>query len=99
MSPRAAWRLENLGFTRVFDYVAGIKDWSARRLPIEGHLSHVPKAGDAMDGAVSMCRPDDSAKTVRDQLAQSGQAFCLVTNEQGVVLGRLRAQADEPDGD
>ena len=29
MSPRAACRLEALGFTRVYDYVDGIADWKA----------------------------------------------------------------------
>ena len=29
MSPRAAWRLEALGFGGVYDYVAGKVDWIA----------------------------------------------------------------------
>ena len=35
MSPRAAWRLESLGFARVYDYVAGKADWMAAGLPTE----------------------------------------------------------------
>ncbi len=35
MSPRAAWRLESLGF----DYVAGKADWMASGLPVEGKLA------------------------------------------------------------
>ena len=27
MSPRAAWRLDSLGFQQVYDYVAGEADW------------------------------------------------------------------------
>jgi rhodanese-related sulfurtransferase len=36
MSPRAACRLELLGFTQVYDYVAGKADWLAHGLPTEG---------------------------------------------------------------
>ena len=38
MSPRAAWRLEGLGFERVYDYVPGKADWFASGLPKEGRL-------------------------------------------------------------
>ena len=33
MSPRSAWRLEGLGFERVYDYVPGKADWFASGLP------------------------------------------------------------------
>src|SRR5712691_518454 len=33
MSPRAAWRLERLGFTPVYDYALGKVDWMAAGLP------------------------------------------------------------------
>jgi rhodanese-related sulfurtransferase len=36
MSPRAAWRLETLGFERVYHYVGGKADWLAHALPREG---------------------------------------------------------------
>ena len=36
MSPRAAWRLESIGFTRVYDYVAGKADWGSFGLPLQG---------------------------------------------------------------
>ncbi len=36
MSPRAACRLEALGFEQVYDYVLGIADWKAAGIPIEG---------------------------------------------------------------
>ena len=38
MSPRAACRLEDLGFTRVHDYVAGKAAWLAMGLPSEGSV-------------------------------------------------------------
>ncbi|MEQ9037874.1 MAG: rhodanese-like domain-containing protein [Silicimonas sp.] len=34
-SPRAARRMEKLGFTKVFDYEAGKQDWRGAGLPVE----------------------------------------------------------------
>lgn len=34
-SPRAAEKMETLGFTRVFDYEAGKDDWREAGLPVE----------------------------------------------------------------
>jgi hypothetical protein len=36
MSPRAAARLESLGFKQVYDYAAGKTDWGSAGLPLEG---------------------------------------------------------------
>jgi hypothetical protein len=36
MSPRAAWRLESIGFAEVHDYVAGKADWGSAGPPLEG---------------------------------------------------------------
>jgi hypothetical protein len=47
MSPRAASRLEGLGFERVYDYVPGKADWFARGLPTERRLASVPTIGEA----------------------------------------------------
>ena len=46
MSPRAAWRLETLGFERVYDYVGGKADWLGHALPREGEAASVPNAGE-----------------------------------------------------
>ena len=46
MSLRAAWRLESLRFTEVYDYVAGEADWFASGLPGEGRDGAIPFAGD-----------------------------------------------------
>ncbi len=45
MSPRAAWRLESLGFRDVYDYVAGKLDWMAAGLRTEGTNAAHPRAG------------------------------------------------------
>ena len=37
MSPRAAWRLEHLGFREVYDYVPGKAGLACRRPPDRGH--------------------------------------------------------------
>jgi hypothetical protein len=48
MSPRAACRLELLGFTQVHGYVAGKADWLATGLPTEGEQAQVPRAKDVL---------------------------------------------------
>jgi hypothetical protein len=40
MSPRAAWRLDELGYGEVYDYVAGKADWLAADLSTEGSGVH-----------------------------------------------------------
>jgi rhodanese-related sulfurtransferase len=42
MSLRAAWRLEDLGFEKVYDYVPGKADWFANGLPKVGSWLHYP---------------------------------------------------------
>jgi 3-mercaptopyruvate sulfurtransferase SseA len=59
MSPRAAWRLEGLGFERVYDYVPGKADWSASGLPTEGTLASVPDIGDAARRDAPTCTPTE----------------------------------------
>ena len=48
MSPRAACRLQTLGFTNVYDYVLGKADWLAHGLPTEGEQADVPRAKDLL---------------------------------------------------
>jgi CBS domain-containing protein len=93
MSPRAACRLETLGFTEVYDYVPGKADWLAHNLPVEGEQADAPTAGRlARDDAVT-CRLGDRVGDVRERVLASGYGFGLVTSEGGVVLGRLRRSA------
>ena len=44
MSPRAAWRLETLGFAQVFDYADGKLDWMTAGLATEGTNATKPRA-------------------------------------------------------
>jgi len=93
MSPRAAWRLESLGFGRVFDYVAGKQDWFASGLPREGQQAGIPHAGDVADRSVPTCKPTDPVGQVRDHVRAMNGNVCVVVNDQHVVLGLLRARA------
>ncbi len=93
MSPRAAWRLETLDFTKVYDYVACKVDWLAFGLPIEGKLADLPRAGDVTQTDVPTCRLSDRVADARDRVQASDHTLCVVTNDEGVVLGRLGPRA------
>ncbi len=93
MSPRAAWRLESLGFTQVSDYVAGKVDWLANGLPVEGNLADLPRAGDVARSDVPTCRLTEIISDVRARVQASDHTLCVVTNDEDVVLGRLGARA------
>ena len=99
MSSRAAWRLETKGFQRVFDYVAGKLDWLAMGLPFEGEAARFPTAADHARPDVPTCRLDERMGAVRDRVRAAGWDACVVTNEERVVLGLLRAEElDRADG-
>jgi CBS-domain-containing membrane protein len=93
MSPRAAWRLESLRFTKVYDYVGGKSDWIAAGLPIEGDQANIPRAIDVVKREVPTCRPSDQIGDVRDQVEAASDDVCIVTTDDGIVLGRLRRRA------
>src|SRR5919198_5958953 len=90
MSPRAAWRLETLGFEQVHDYVGGKADWLAHGLPREGERAAVPYAGELADTDPPTCALSDTVADVRAALDGSGYGFCLVVNDGRIVLGRVR---------
>jgi Mg/Co/Ni transporter MgtE len=97
MSPRAAWRLEAMGFERVYDYVAGKQDWLAEGLPTEGRIADVPRAGSLARTDVPTARIDEGLGEVRARVEGSKHDTAVVTNDHGVVLGLLRP--DQLDGD
>jgi CBS domain-containing protein len=99
MSPRAACRLEILGFTRVYDYVLGKADWLAHGLATEGEQAGIPRAKDLLREDVVTARPDERIGPVREQVVRSGYGFALVVAEGGVLLGRLRRAALDGDAD
>ena len=93
MSPRAAWRLETLGFIKVFDYVAGKADWLASGLPVEGKLANYPRAGTVARTDIPTCRLTDRLGDVRDRTLAADQNVCVVVNDDRIVLGRLHGDA------
>jgi CBS domain-containing protein len=104
MSPRAACRLETLGFTAVYDYAAGKADWLAAGLPTEGAAVTPLRAGALARADIPTCAPDDSIATARQRVAASDEDRCVVTSAERVVLGVLHQSAlagdhDTPAGD
>lgn len=93
MSPRAAWRLESLDFSHVYDYSAGQADWLAFGLPSEGRDASLLRAGQIARRDVPICTLRQRMGEVRDRVVAAGWDQCLVVNDQQVVLGRLRGAA------
>jgi CBS domain-containing protein len=93
MSPRAAWRLESLGFTQVFDYVTGKLDWLASGLPTEGKQARIPRAGQVARRDVPACHLTDRLGDVRDRIQRAGWDVCVVVDGNSVVFGLLQGEA------
>jgi predicted transcriptional regulator len=92
MSPRAAWRLETLGFKEVFDYVDGKVDWMAAGLPTEGTNAQHPRAGDMARKDVPTCGLTETLGDVKARVEAKGWSAVVVVNDERVVLGLLRAR-------
>jgi CBS domain-containing protein len=99
MSNRAAWRLESLGFTRVYHYTPGKDGWLTIGLPTEGPDAATPRAGDVADRGAQTCALHDRLGDVRDRLRAKGETSCIVVNDRRVVLGRVRGEALDGDGE
>ena len=97
MSPRAAWRLESLGFGDVYDYVAGKVDWMAAGLPTEGTNAQRPRAGDVARRDVPTAQLDERLGDVRERVRAVGWDAAVVINSERVVLGLLRSKELEKD--
>lgn len=91
-SPRAAWRLDMLGYD-AHDYVAGKQDWLSFHLPHEGTADLV---GDHLTTDVPTCRPTDPVGELRQALSEHDGGL-VVTTDEGVVLGRLDPDAADAD--
>ena len=93
MSPRAAARLETLGFTKVYDYVAGKTDWLAAALPSEGRSANESVAADIVRGDDIVCHLGERLGDSVDRVRAAGKDVCIVVNDHHVVLGRVRGGA------
>jgi CBS domain-containing protein len=99
MSPRAAWRLETLGFTQVFDYADGKLDWMAAGLSTEGTNAAKPRSGDLARNDTPTCRLNDRLAEVRDRVRGLGWDAVVVVNDERIVLGLLRSKELDSEGD
>ena len=88
-----------MGYQRVYDYVAGKKDWGSYGLPHEG--TNVPErtAGDIAHRDVPTCTLDENLSDVRERVRRAGWDTCVVVNEERVVRGRLGRRSIAADGD
>jgi Mg/Co/Ni transporter MgtE len=93
MSPRAASRLESLGFQQVYDYTAGKADWGSFGLPLEGTNGSETRAGEHLRADVPTCRLHDRLPEICQRLEESGWDTCFVVDEERVVLGRIGRRA------
>jgi rhodanese-related sulfurtransferase len=98
MSPRAAARLDSLGFERVYDYAPSKVDYLARGLPREGQKTNEQRAADLLRDDVVRCGLVDAIDQVRGKVEASPYGFALVLDDKEVLLGRLRRSALEGDG-
>ena len=91
MSPRAAWQLEAMGFSDVYDFVDGKIEWISHGLPVEGSGPHFDVAGEIADrDAVLACRIGDRPGEVARALETVPHDYCVVLNDHDIVLGRMR---------
>ena len=92
MSPRAACRLERLGFSEVYDYVPGKAAWLGMGLPADGSVSDSDRAGSVARHDVPTCGPEEPVGEVRART--QGWDTCVVVDG-GVVLGVLDVEGLE----
>ena len=90
MSPRAACRLERLGFDQVYDYTAGIADWKAAGLKVEGEEDTGLTIADATRSDIPTAEPNEVMGDVLDRTTSAGWDEAFVVDCDGVVVGRLR---------
>jgi rhodanese-related sulfurtransferase len=92
MSPRAAWRLETLGFSEVYDYEAGKADWGSFGLPLEGRADANTRVANLARADAPTCRLDELVAEVAQRVPNDWQ-ICAVTNNENIVLGLLGRRA------
>ena len=88
LSPRAAWRLEYLGFAEAYDYAVSKMDWLARGRDYEGDADLISRH---LNRDVARCGPATPVNEVRAHVEREG--ICIVVNDAGVVFGAADAKA------
>lgn len=91
LSPRAAHRLEQLGFTDVYDYVPGKAAWLGEGLPSEGARRPEQRIGSIADPDVPRVPATATVGEAREVVGD--QDVGIVVDADDVVLGVLRPEA------
>lgn len=99
MSPRAACRLEALGFEEVYDYELGIADWKAAGLPVDGDGREAQRVIDATRTDIPTCRVDETIGDVKRRMEESDWDEAVAVDCDGLVVGRLRGGVWEAEDD
>ncbi len=86
MSPRAACRLEQLGFREVYDYEGGKMDWLSFDLPYEGETLLVASV---LRRDPQTATRDERLSAVRERLDRAPAGMVVVLAD-GVVNGVVR---------
>ena len=92
MAPRAASRLETLGFSRVMEYKAGKSDWLAAGLPAAGRRASDPTIASVLRADVPRFGLDDRAGYILDSLQSRRWEWAAVVDSRGVLLGKVTAE-------
>jgi len=96
VSPRAACRLESLGYSDVFEYVGGKRDWAGAGWAIEGRKSRELWIGPLARRDVPTARLGDKVGDTARRAEDSGHDVAVVVTDDDVVLGILDAAALVP---
>ncbi len=99
MSPRAAARLETLGFDKVYDYVSGKSDWIAAGLPTVGQSAGSPDAGGTLRAGDIVGHVGERLGDVAPRVRAERKDEVIVVDDRHVVLGRIRGAAFDGDPD
>lgn len=87
MSQRAAWQLERLGFSDVYDFVVGKAYWLASGRPTV-RSSEIARVGSSVTASAT-AEVDDQVQAIRESMAAPSDV--VVIDERGIVIGRVRA--------
>ena len=99
MSPRAAARLETLGFDKVYDYVSGKSDWIAAGLPTVRQSAGSPTAGETLRAGDIVGHAGERLGDVARRARSEGKDEVIVVDDRHIVLGRIRGGAFDGDPD
>lgn len=87
MSQRAAWQLERLGFSDVYDFVVGKAYWLASGRPTV-RSSEIARVGSSVTASATAL-VDDKVEAIREPMASPSDV--VVIDERRIVIGRVRA--------